>query len=601
MKTWLGRSLQRKLAFMLIVSMMGPVVLLGYFSYHTASTVSEEKAKITGMNILHQLDTQFQLMIKDAENMSVFLIGDNDVQRYLSAPQRNVVLRTSIIVFLTNLVFSKDYIANIRILPNDDKEAISYVQPPGNARLPSAADDSADAAADRENKRWILERQTTGSDSRAHAVTLIRPIRSTNHYTTIGTLEISLNQEVLTANLRQSGMEGDGYVLLLDEQGRIIAGGDGSDLGEPIGRRFPGLDLAGASGGFRNYGTGSGKMTLMTYRMPGVGWTLLGVIPFKQYSSENQHLLRLTAVAVIFEAVILAGMILFLIARITRPLHRLALFLKNGNPEEELPALPVQTVDEVGQLMMSYNRLSGRIRRLTERVKQDEARKKEADLQALQAQIHPHFLYNTLSSVHWTALANHQEGIARMVGALSEFLRFSLNDGEEFCTVRQEAAHARSYVQIQAERYPGELEVRFEIDPDCESGVMLKLLLQPLIENAIRHGVLPKGGRGAIEVVLTRDGDQLQAIVQDNGAGMSETALERLKGLLEREALERSESAAAAGRRGGGYGLRNVNSRLKLHYPGNPGLRIESREGLGTRIAFAIPLKEGTEDEAADR
>lgn len=599
MRHWLGRSLKRKLSFMLIVSMMGPVVLLGSFSYHTASTVSEEKAKLTGMNILRQLDTQFQLMIKDAENLSVFLIGDDDVQSYLNASQRNVVLRSSIIVFLTNLVFSKDYIANIRIIPADDKEGISYSQVTSALQPVRSDDTGASPETEDENKTWTLIGPAGGPGSAEQTVALIRPIRSTDHYAKIGTLEISLSREVLTRNLRQSGMEGDGYVLLLDSSGRIIAGGDGSETGEPVEKRFPGLNLASASGGFLNYGSGDGKMTIMTYRMPNVGWTLLGVIPFKQYSSENQHLLRLTAVAVVLEALILAGMILFLIARITRPLNRLAHFLKNGNPEEELPALPVQTMDEVGQLLMSYNRLSGRIRRLTERVKRDEARKKEADLMALQAQIHPHFLYNTLSSVHWLALANRQTRIARMVGALSDFLRFSLNDGEEFCTVRQEAAHARSYVQIQAERYADGLEVRFDIDPAAESGTMLKLLLQPLIENAIRHGVLPKGGKGMIEVVMAREGDELQVAVQDNGVGMSAEALERLRGSLDRKPERRQP--APGERSGGGYGLRNVHHRIKLHYPGSSGLRLESWEGLGTKVAFTIPLRGGTDDEADDR
>ncbi|MBN2982536.1 cache domain-containing sensor histidine kinase [Cohnella algarum] len=593
MKHWLGRSLRRKLSFLLIVSMIGPIVLLGYFSYHTASSVSEEKAKLSGMNILRQLDTQFQLMVKDVENLSIFLIGDDDVQRYLSAPQRNVVLRTSIIVFLTNLVFSKDYIADIRIVPDDDKEAIAYSQTPG-ARQPVAREE-AESFAGREDKTWSLAAQLSGASGAGQTMTLSRPIRSTDHYATIGHLTISLNRDALTRSLRRSGMEGGGYVLLLDGQNRVIAG-DGPAPGARIEERFPGVRLDKASGGFLNYGDGDGKMTLMVYRMPGVDWTLLGVIPFKQYSSENQHLLRLTAAVVVLEGLILAGIILFLTARITQPLRRLARFLKTGNPEEELPMLPAQTVDEVGQLIMSYNRLSGRIQRLTERVKENEARKKEADLLALQAQIHPHFLYNTLSSIHWLAMANREHRIARMVGALSDFLRFSLNDGEEYCTVGQEAAHAQSYVRIQSDRYPDEWEVRFDIDPDCERGMMLKLLLQPLIENAIRHGVLPKEGKGSIEVSMARDGPWLRVIVQDNGVGMDEEKLERLRASLEREP-ERSPDKPI----GGGYGLRNVHRRLRMHYTGNPGLHLESWEGLGTKAAFTIPIFEVTDDEAHDR
>lgn len=288
---------------------------------------------------------------------------------------------------------------------------------------------------------------------------------------------------------------------------------------------------------------------------------------------------------------IIVALILFLIANVTEPLSRLARFMKDGNPEEEFPRLPVQSVDEVGQLVVSYNKLSGRIQRLTKSVKENEAMKKEADLQALQAQINPHFLYNTLSSVHWMALMKKEDLIAEMVGSLSDFLRFSLNRGEEYCPVRQEVAHADHYVRIQAIRYPGEFEVQFRVDPDCEGETMLKLLLQPLIENAILHGILKHERPGTILVTVSRGEGGLEMMVADNGAGINPDRLQRLEAALGME----GESGEPPLDSSGSYGLRNVHARLVMHYAGNSGLKLESVLGQGTKVSFIIPVQKEEE------
>lgn len=583
MKSWISGSLKRKLSFLLVIGVTLPVLSLGCFAYLTSSSLSEQNAKMNGMNILHQLDTQLQLMVRDVENMSIFLIGDDDVQHYLRSPLGNVVLRTSITVFLTNLIFSKDYIANISIVPNDDKDLVSYSLNQ-YAYLPGAAD--LDQGGGEKNKAWSLL-DAPGSKP---IITFTRPVRSTNDYRNLGAVSISFNPDVIERNLHSSGMEGDGYVLLLDEQGRIIGGGEAAGRKQNVEELFPGLTFGGASSGFVNYGGAQEKLTLMYYKMPNVQWTLLGVIPFKQYSAENQYLLNLTAIVAVVAGLIIVALILFLIANVTEPLSRLARFMKDGNPEEEFPRLPVQSVDEVGQLVVSYNKLSGRIQRLTKSVKENEAMKKEADLQALQAQINPHFLYNTLSSVHWMALMKKEDLIAEMVGSLSDFLRFSLNRGEEYCPVRQEVAHADHYVRIQAIRYPGEFEVQFRVDPDCEGETMLKLLLQPLIENAILHGILKHERPGTILVTVSRGEGGLEMMVADNGAGINPDRLQRLEAALGMEG-DSGEPPLDSG----SYGLRNVHARLVMHYAGNSGLKLESVLGQGTKVSFIIPVQKEEE------
>ncbi|MGV2806466.1 sensor histidine kinase, partial [Clostridium perfringens] len=136
--------------------------------------------------------------------------------------------------------------------------------------------------------------------------------------------------------------------------------------------------------------------------------------------------------------------------------------------------------------------------KLTDEVKLNESLKKEADMHALQVQINPHFLYNTLSSIHWLALMNQDVKIAEMVGSLSDFLRFSLNNGQEYCTIQQEIMHVRHYVNIQTIRYPEKFKFEVHVEEELYQHTMLKLLLQPLVENSMLHGILSRDGMGTI-------------------------------------------------------------------------------------------------------
>lgn len=583
MENWLGRSLKHKLSVMIILAVLVPLISLGFFSYKIAEELTEEKAKLNGMNTLRQLETYMGTMVNDVENMSLFLIGSNEVQQYLKSPSFDYVQQSSLISFLTNLAFSKAYISSILITPIDEdgtpvsnKTMISSEFVDITERVPAYYEDHP--------KWWSSVYKEITSDGLHKVFTLSRPVRSTtNRYKPIGHLNINLNQEIINSHLKQSGLEGGGYVLLLDAEGRIMAGPDGMETGRYVTDYLPALpELAGKSGS-TNYGEEDDKRTILYRAIPDVDWKLVGVIPFKTYSTQNEYFLTLTAVAVSVAILFVIAFVTFLIIKVTKPLTQLTKQLKNANPEEPLPVLPVNSIDEVGQLVISYNRLSSRIVMLTDEVKQNESMKKEADMLALQAQINPHFLYNTLSSIHWMALMSKEERIAEMVASLSEFLRFSLNSGQEYCTVRQEIGHATHYVNIQTIRYPGRFTFELDIDEGIDNYVMLKLLLQPLIENAMLHGILKREGTGTIRVTGREKDDYLQFTVEDDGIGMEAERLEELRArmqLIEFAVYERTAT--------GSYGLRNVNSRLQLHYGSEAKLLIESWPGTGTKVSFAI-------------
>ncbi|WP_042170583.1 cache domain-containing sensor histidine kinase [Paenibacillus gorillae] len=586
---WISSSLKRKLSFLLLLSVLIPLLALGLFSYDMAATATEQKAKQSGLSILSQTATNLEFIVQDIENISIFIIGQKDIQQYLSNRGDDAVKQTQMIEFLSNLVFSKSYISDITIYPMYQSHLLSNTTI-FKTELPALSGQDGQSFQASE-KWWSARYETTTAAGTKQVISLVRPIRSINSFKQIGTLVISVDEKALSKILDQAGMPGGGSVVLSNAEGKLLSGSVQEEMPLTMKELLPGYAAKGNAGA-ANYGSGDGKRTVLHDTVAGVNWRLTGIMPFSEYRSQNNYVLKIMAIVIVLSVIIVTALVLYFVQRITNPLSMLTQFLKSSSPEEPMRTYPVETMDEVGQLVRSYNKLSERIVALTEQVKLEESYKKEADMQALQAQINPHFLYNTLSSIHWMALMNQDAKTADMVGSLSDFLRFSLNKGEEFCTVEQEAAHAGHYATIQAIRFPDRFKLTMRIDPELQERVMLKLLLQPLIENALIHGVQKREGFGEITVTAQRQGNWMAFAVSDNGAGMDALKLAAIEKELhgpddrvrERERLQE-----------GSYGLRNVHKRLLLHYGTEAGLRVESTEGIGTRVSFAIPISQEEE------
>lgn len=590
---WISSSLKRKLSVFLLLAVLIPLLALGLFAYNMAATATEEKAKQSGTGILRQMATNMEFIVQDAENISLFLIGQKDVQQFLNGPGTDPVQQTKMIEFLSNLVYSKSYISDITIYPAHSSPAISNTTI-FHTEL-SEADERIEDFQSR-TKFWTAKYETDTATGTNKVVSLVRPIRSLTNYKHLGTLVISVNERAFTQILNEASISENGEVWLSNAEGVILSGaGENAQQGSKLADLLIDSRLEKASGWLYD-GTGENKRTVLYDTVGSVDWTLTGMMPMEDFRNENSYVLKLMAAVIGVSMLIASILVLYFVQRITNPLLMLTSFMKNSNPEDSFQTYPVESMDEVGQLVRSYNKLSDRIAQLTEQVKQEESSKKEADMQALQAQINPHFLYNTLSSIHWMALMNRDDKIADMVGSLSDFLRFSLNKGEEFCSVEQEVAHAKHYANIQSIRFPGKFWIKLDVDPDLNGQRMLKLLLQPLIENALIHGIQQQLEAGEIKVTAESAEGRMLFSVEDNGVGMPSEKLAEIRQELQgpedqKQDMERLER--------GSYGLRNVHKRLQLHYGMESGLRIESVYQEGTKVTFAIPLalKEEAESE----
>jgi len=241
-------------------------------------------------------------------------------------------------------------------------------------------------------------------------------------------------------------------------------------------------------------------------------------------------------------------------------------------------------VDEITELGMSFNIMIGKIKELLDSKIKEQENLKKAELRALQAQINPHFLYNTLDTIIWMAESKQTDQVVTIVSALSNFFRISLSKGMDWITIGEEVERIRSYLTIQKMRYRDILDFKISVDEDVSENTILKLILQPLVENALYHGIKNKRQGGTIIVRARRKGDdEVQLEVEDDGIGFTPEKLAQLRAELEDDSGDiKLES---------GFGIGNVNKRIRLYYGKQYGLSIQSEYATGTLVTLVIPAK----------
>ena len=241
---------------------------------------------------------------------------------------------------------------------------------------------------------------------------------------------------------------------------------------------------------------------------------------------------------------------------------------------------PVRGTREVRELSQSFGHMVLRIQQLMSTVRQEEINLRKTELKALQAQINPHFLYNTLDSIAWMCERGRNAEAVNMVHALARLFRISISCGHELIPIAKEIEHAESYLQIQKYRYKNQFTYEFDVDPECLDYYCNKITLQPIIENSINHGLDLLVEEGRIQVEVLQDGEDILFRVRDNGVGMSQ---EQVDAILEQDPEDRT-----------GIGIRNVNDRLRIYFGAPYGLRITSELDVGTCVEIRMPkVKEG--------
>lgn len=314
--------------------------------------------------------------------------------------------------------------------------------------------------------------------------------------------------------------------------------------------------------------------------IPQTGWSLYTYVPSADITHKADSILNATLIVIGICILILIVMISIFANTMLRRIHRLNQWMKQVEHGDLTLVVPNASMDEIGQLTRRFGHMLKRINDLIQEVYANNIIQKEAELRALQSQINPHFLYNTLSFINWKALRSDAHDISHMVTTLSTFYRTALNRGASIISVRDELENIRSYIEIMLIMNDYSFDVKYEIEEEVNHYSMVNLILQPLVENAIKHGIHQKeSGRGLLRIRAAVNGPDLVFRVEDNGPGIAGQAAEELL---------KSPSS--------GYGLKNVNERIQLTFGFEYGISIESEEGRGTDMVVKIPKTFGKEE-----
>lgn len=307
--------------------------------------------------------------------------------------------------------------------------------------------------------------------------------------------------------------------------------------------------------------------------IPLPGWTLLCYVPVGAISADAGSIVEAMIVIIVICLIVLFALVWIFSHTILKPIRHLnkkMIQVEDGNLQV---AVHSTAKDEIGELTNRFGRMLGRINELIREMYQNKIVQKEAEMKALQSQINPHFLYNTLSIINWKAVQLEADDIGRIVTSLSRFYRTVINKGSNVIPIRDEIDNIRSYLEIQLIMHDHSFDVEYAIDDRLYEYDMIKLVLQPIVENAIEHGIdLKTEGRGLLAIRGTIDGDDIAVVIEDNGPGIEPDLRERLLS-------DHTE----------GYGLKNVHERIRLFFGDSYGVSIESESGAGTRMTVRFP------------
>jgi len=404
-----------------------------------------------------------------------------------------------------------------------------------------------------------------------------RKIFSFDIGTYIGYILIDCNTDVFKRILNDVKIGKTGFILIINIRGELFFNSGVNQSEERLKSIIASVLEKKEPSKIRD--TGTGKNMLVSGTSSFTGWTVIGVLPYADIINRVQGIkFTFFLLAVIF--VILVSVSSVLISRsVTKPMRDLQNAMKkveNGNTDIRVS---IHNYNEVGALSHSFNQLIERINILLASIKKIEVRKREAEMDALNSQINPHFLYNTLESIRMMAVIEEKKEIAAATEALADLFRYSIKHRKDLVDIKDEIQHAVNFIRLLKIRYEDKFDFVVDMDNDIYQYKALKFILQPILENAIYHGIIKKPGKGVVKLSVHIEENNVVFNIWDDGIGMDAQKLCELREYLENVDMEDMKS----------IGLKNVNDRVRLYFGNSYGIAIDSSQGQWTRVKLAIP------------
>ncbi len=551
---------------------------------YTEKTVMGNSIDYTS-RLVTQVNRDIDSYIQYMENISLMMVENEDVQSYFLGGEsgQGLFAYERILTRFNTILESRADISNIGIVT-------------GKAHIINDGGDSLNPNVDIDRVDWYKE-ALAGEDyilTASHVqyvirnnykwvVTLGRPFIHPLTGEREGVFFIDLNYHILKDLCENNSLGTDSYVFIMDARGKIIYHPKQQLLLRGLtGEKTE--EVLAESGSYFVTREGDRSRLYTISRSESTGWSVVGVVEISELMKgreQTRALYLLVALLLLLSGILLA----FLLARaITRPLQVLRDSMgevEKGNFEKaSIAHIPG---NELGVLSNAFNGMTERIRQLMEQNVYEQEQKRKSEMKALRSQINPHFLYNTLDSIIWMAESGKNKEVILMTSSLARLLRQSISNEDEIIPLRKEVEYTRGYLTIQKMRYRDKLEFHVSVEEEILGEGIINLILQPLVENAIYHGIKNMEGKGLVSIRGYGREDCLILEVEDNGKGMDEETLAHI--------FDRSKERETQKRNG--VGVYNVHMRLQLYYGEDYGLSFRSAPGEGTVVTVRIPRQEG--------
>lgn len=423
-------------------------------------------------------------------------------------------------------------------------------------------------------------------DTDDEVISLSREVQSYENGTFRGVILINLNMNKITEICNSFQEKQENFICIINDKGELVYeqqnGRERFAFDEKENRQELNTALGKTKESCFRLNYRGEKYLITRTDMKTTGWTLVSMVPYKSVMAETMAISGVMILAVAITLIVTLLLLNRILTGVVKPLKKLEKYMVQVNPDNMDQRMEILTDDEIGHLSMKFNQMMDRIRNLKEQVIEEQEDKRKYELQALQAQINPHFLYNTLDSIIWMAETN-DSNIVAMTEALAKLFRISLNKGNEEISLERELEHVKNYLIIQSMRYADKFTYEISAEPGVERCRTIKLILQPIVENCIYHGIKKKRGTGKITIRAYRREQNLIIEVSDDGCGMPEEICRKiLSDEIESEDIS-----------GSGIGVKNVNERIQLRFGKKYGLSYSSEEGVGTTVTYVLPYNEG--------
>ncbi|KWX77392.1 sensor histidine kinase [Paenibacillus jilunlii] len=569
-------KLRRKILFAIILLVFIPVIVMGSVTYINFSNAMEKKSSNFYWISLLETDRKLKFALSEISSITNSAITQPAIQQSLKQP--DFVLTYDRKQEINNLLINHPMITSFSLY-GKDRLLYQYNAPMSFADMRKQTWYGAMESA--EGRPVWSGPGENGSESSGEPVLVqARIIKDYYSLEDIGYLVVYVKPDLLDQIFWEAATLKKGDILLVNKQGNIVF----NKSGEHIGQRtdFPFLQENYTREQDYYIDNYQGEKSLITF-LPShnADWYLAAITPMNLISSES---VSIRNIALILGAVSLISAFLFdhyFIRRLVRSINSAVNGMKRVKQGIFTPInVPARADDESDSLIDGFNRMSSQISELIEQVQTEQGRKKEAEMQALMAQINPHFIYNSLESINSMAVLAGNRDISKMVISLGRLLRISISQNQELIPLQMEFEHVRHYLDIQKFRFEDKFSYALELPSSLKSLMTQKLIVQPIVENALYHAIEQMEEHGVITISAEEMGKDLIIIVKDNGPGFELAALMSLWNEERTNPKKYSDS---------GVGLKNVHERLNIRF-GNPyGIVVCSSPGFGSTICIRIP------------